>query len=62
MESTASSDMATGLSAAFGAVGLLSALTMYVAAAGHDQVLAGLGFAGAMLAASVTIAALHLWG
>lgn len=60
-ESASGSDMELGLAMVFGALGVVGALVMYVAATGGDQVLSGWGFAGAMLAGGILIAALHLF-
>jgi hypothetical protein len=43
----------------FGVLGLLGAITMFVAV--DDQVVAGAGFALAVLAGSLSIAAFHLY-
>lgn len=60
METSVGSDMGLGLGLLFGALGVGGALVMLVAAFDHMQVLAGLGFAAAMVAGTVLIAALHL--
>jgi hypothetical protein len=58
-ETDSPSDMGVGIALLFGAVTLLGAGTMYLAAA--DQPIAGGGFALAVLAGSVAIAAIHLY-
>ncbi|WP_254537600.1 DUF7525 family protein [Halomarina litorea] len=61
-ESASGTDMEMGLAMVFGLLGIGGAFVMYVAATGHDQVLSGWGFAAAMLAGGILIAALHLYG
>lgn len=61
VESAPATDMEMGLAMLFGLLGLGGAFVMYTAATGGDQVLSGWGFAAAMLAGSVLIAALHLY-
>lgn len=58
-ETATGSDKAVGLGMLFGLLGVAGAIVMYVAAA--DQVTAGFGFALAMLAGSLAIAAIHLF-
>jgi hypothetical protein len=58
-ETATGSDKAVGLGLLFGLLGIAGAVVMYVAAA--DQVTAGFGFALAMLAGSLAIAAIHLF-
>lgn len=53
------SDKAIGLGLVFGALAVLGSVVMYVAAA--QQVVAGWGFALAVLAASVAVAAIHVF-
>ncbi|MFC5970417.1 hypothetical protein ACFPYI_03655 [Halomarina salina] len=60
MEASVGSDMGLGLGLLFGALGVGGALVMLVAAFDEMQVLAGMGFAAAMVAGTVLIAALHL--
>jgi len=58
-ETATESDKAIGLGLLFGLLGVAGAVVMYVAAA--DQVTAGFGFALAMLAGSLAVAAIHLF-
>ena len=58
-ETATGSDKAVGLGMLFGLLGVAGAIVMYVAAA--DQVTAGFGFALAMLAGSLAIAAIHVF-
>lgn len=58
-ETAIRSDKAVGLGLVFGALAVLGAVLMYVAAA--RQVLAGWGFALAVLAASLAVAAIHVF-
>lgn len=51
--------MGIGLGLLFGGVGVVGALAMFVGAA--NQQVAGWGFALAMTAAAVSVAAIHLW-
>jgi hypothetical protein len=46
----------------FGLLGLVGALAMYVGAVSGSQLTAALGFAGAMLAASILVVAIHVYG
>lgn len=62
METERAADRAVGLGALFGALALLGAFVMYVGAVGHDQIVAGWGFALAMTAGSLVVAALHGYG
>lgn len=55
----AQSDKATGLGFVFGALAVAGAVVMYVAAS--QQVLAGWGFALAVLAGSLAVAAIHVF-
>lgn len=59
-ELTTGSDKEIGFAVLFGVLGLAGALTMYVGAVSHSQLTAAWGFAVAMLAASVLVAAIHL--
>ncbi|PSP82956.1 hypothetical protein BRC83_07905 [Halobacteriales archaeon QS_1_68_17] len=59
VETEARSDMGIGLGLLFGGVGVVGALAMFVGAA--NQQVAGWGFALAMTAAAVSVAAIHLW-
>lgn len=61
-EVTTSSDREVGFAVLFGVLGLAGALAMYVGAVSHDQLTAAWGFAGAMLAASVLVGAIHVYG
>lgn len=61
MEVATGTDKRVGLAALFGVLGLAGALVMFVAALGEDQLLSGWGFAGAMLFATLLVAALHLY-
>jgi len=61
MAETATSDMEVGLGLAFALLGIVGALTMYLAAGAHDQVLSGWGFALAMLAGAASVAAFHVY-
>ncbi len=53
--------MELGLALVFGVLGFGGAVLMYVAAMGGNQVLSGWGFAAAMLAGVLAVAALHLY-
>lgn len=55
-------DRAVGVGALFGALGVVGALVMYIGAVGHDQIVAGWGFALAMTAGALLVAALHGYG
>jgi hypothetical protein len=59
---TTGSDKSVGFAVLFGALGLLGALGMFVGATTGSQVTAAWGFAGAMLAASILVAAVHAYG
>lgn len=61
MATAVDTDMEVGLGLAFAAVALLGSVAMYLAAGMHDQVLAGWGFALAMLTASLALAAMHVY-
>ncbi|WP_435195549.1 DUF7525 family protein [Natronomonas sp. EA1] len=61
METAPASDKRIGFSVLFGILGLLGAVVMYVAAMGGDQLASGWGFALAMAAGALAIAALHLY-
>jgi hypothetical protein len=54
-------DMRIGLAMLFGAIGVLAAFSMIVTSVNHQQVLAGWGFAVAMVASSILIAVIHLY-
>lgn len=58
-ETASASDMGIGLSILFGALAVLGAVTMYLAA--DDQVVAAGGFGLAVLAGSLAVAALHVY-
>lgn len=60
-EATTGSDMGIGVAMLFGLLGIGGAVVMYAAAVGHNQVLSAWGFAGAMTAAAILIAAIHLY-
>jgi hypothetical protein len=62
MAETAASDMEVGLGLAFFVLGLVGAVTMYLAAGAHEQVLSGWGFALAMLTGAASVAAFHVYG
>lgn len=61
METSPETDMGVGMSAAFAALGLLAAIVMLAAALGEAQLLAGWGFAAAMLFATLLVVALHVY-
>lgn len=61
-ETATGSDMGIGVAMLFGLLGIACAVVMYVAAVGHNQTLSGWGFAGAMIAGTILIAAVHLYG
>lgn len=61
METATGTDKRVGLAALFGALGLAGALVMLVGGLSEDQLLSGVGFAGAMLFAALLVAALHLY-
>jgi hypothetical protein len=56
------SDRGIGFAVVFTVLGLAGALAMYVGAVGGNQGVAALGFGGAMLAASILVAAIHVYG
>jgi len=60
-ETAVSSDMGVGVALLFGVLGVGGALVMYVAAVSGSQVLSGWAFAGAMIAATILVAAVHLY-
>ncbi|MFD1512062.1 DUF7525 family protein [Halomarina rubra] len=60
MDTSTGSDMGLGLGLLFGALGFGGALVMLVAAFDEMKVLSGWGFAAAMVAGAILIAALHL--
>ena len=62
METTGTSDKSIGLSVLFGALGVAAALGMFLTAISHDQLGSGIAFAVAMIAASVAIGAVHIYG
>lgn len=62
METTDGTDMQVGFAMALGALGLLGAAVMYLAGVDGNQVTSGWAFAVAMLAASLAIAAVHVYG
>lgn len=59
-ETVGHSDVGIGLALAFGLVAVLAAVAMAVTV--HDQVVAGWSFAVAMVAGSLAVAALHVFG
>jgi len=59
-ETASSSDLGVGLAMAFGALALVGAAVMYLAA--EAQQLAAGGFAVAVLAGGLAITALHVYG
>lgn len=61
MATTVGSDMEVGLGLLFAVVALVGTVVMYLATGIHDQVLAGWGFALAMLTAGLAIAAMHVY-
>ncbi|MFC7155320.1 hypothetical protein ACFQPA_07610 [Halomarina halobia] len=60
-ETASATDMELGLALVFGLIGLGGAVVMYAAAVGENQVLSAWGFAAAMLAGALAIAALHVY-
>jgi hypothetical protein len=60
MEGSVGSDMGLGLGLLFGVLGAVGAGVMLVAALDGMKVLSGWGFALAMLAGAVVVAAIHL--
>lgn len=58
-ESAAASDKAVGLGLVFGLLSIVGAVVMFVLAT--EQVLAGWGFALAVLAGSLAVAAIHVF-
>lgn len=61
METASGTDKELGFAVLFGALGVLGALLMVLASMDGAQVLAGWGFAAAMAAATLAVAALHLY-
>ncbi|MFW6018014.1 MAG: DUF7525 family protein [Halapricum sp.] len=59
-DTVGSSDMGIGLGMLFGALALAGAAVMYLAV--DDQVFAATGFAVAVIAGSIAIGALHVYG
>lgn len=59
---TIDTDRQVGLAMLFGVIGLISALVMLVTGITNQQVLAGWGFAGSVLAGVVLVAIIHLYG
>ena len=59
-ETVASSDMGFGLAMFFGLLAVVAAGGMYVAA--DEQVVAGASFAAAMIAGTLAVVAVHLYG
>ena len=59
-ETATGSDLGIGLAMAFGALGLVGAAVMYLAA--ETQEIAAGGFALAVLAGGLAVAALHVYG
>lgn len=61
MATTVGSDMDVGMGLLFTVVTLFGAVAMYLAAGMHDQILAGWGFALAMLTGGLAVAAIHVY-
>jgi hypothetical protein len=61
METAQGSDKRIGYSLLFGALGLFGGVALLATGFGDDQVVAGWAFAGAMLAATLLVTALHLY-
>lgn len=59
---TVDTDMRTGVAMLFGVLGLIGALVMLTMGLTDQQLLAGWGFAGAMLSGGVLIVVLHVYG
>lgn len=59
---TIDTDRQVGLAMLFGAVGLVAALVMLSMGLAGQQVLAGWGFAGAVVAGAILIAVIHFYG
>jgi len=59
-ETVARSDMGIGLAMFFVVVAIVGAAGMFVAAS--DQIIAAWSFAGAMIAGSLAVVAVHLYG
>jgi hypothetical protein len=55
------SDMGIGFAVAFGVLGLVGALAMYLGAISSNQLTAAWGFAGAMLAGAILIVSIHVY-
>ncbi|WP_336022097.1 DUF7525 family protein [Halobellus salinisoli] len=58
----ASSDTGIGLTVLFAIVALFGVVGMFVAGLTGDQFVAALGFAAAVIAASLAVSATHLFG
>lgn len=59
---TIDTDRQVGLAMLFGAIGLIAALVMLSTGLTGQQVLAGWGFAGAVIAGSLLVAVIHFYG
>lgn len=57
---TASTDRSVGFTVLFALIGLVGALVAFVGGLAHHQVAAGWGFAVAMVAGAIAVAAIHL--
>lgn len=62
MEQSTVSDKGVGLTVLFALLGVGGAVVMFSAGMAHDQLLSGWGFAGAMVAGTLAIAATHVYG
>lgn len=62
METATGSDKAVGLTVLFGLLGLAAAGAMLAGGMAHDQLLAAWGFAAAMVAGVLAVAAVHVYG
>lgn len=58
----ADTDMRTGVAMLFGVLGLIGALVMLTMGLTDQQLLAGWGFAGAMVSGALLIVVLHMYG
>lgn len=62
METTSASDIGVGLAVGFGVLGLLGAVGLAAFGIAHEQIAAGWAFAGAMVAATLAVVAIHVYG
>lgn len=62
METSDGTDMQLGLGMTLGTLVILGTVVLYVAGVDGKHVLSGWGFAAAMLAAGLTVTALHRYG